>query len=33
METNDETIDKIKTRVIGIDIRLDKTTYGIVDIR
>ena len=33
METNDETIDKIKTRVIGIDIRLDKTTYVIVDIR
>jgi glucokinase len=33
METIDETIDIIKTRVIGIDIRLDKTTYGIVDIR
>lgn len=33
METIDETVDKIKTRVIGIDIRLDKTTYGIVDIR
>ena len=33
METMEETVDKIKTRVIGIDIRLDKTTYGIVDIR
>ena len=33
METIDETVDIIKTRVIGIDIRLDKTTYGIVDIR
>jgi glucokinase len=29
----EETMDKIKTRVIGIDIRLDKTTYGVVDIR
>ena len=29
----EETMDQIKTRVIGIDIRLDKTTYGIVDIR
>lgn len=26
-------MDQIKTRVIGIDIRLDKTTYGVVDIR
>lgn len=33
METAEETMDQIKTRVIGIDIRLDKTTYGIVDIR
>ena len=33
METIDETVDIIKTRVIGIDIRLDETTYGIVDIR
>lgn len=33
METAEETVDKIKTRVIGIDIRLDRTTYGIVDIR
>ena len=29
----EETVDRIKTRVIGIDIRLDKTTYGVVDIR
>lgn len=34
MATTEETLDdKIKTRVIGIDIRLKKTTYGIVDIR
>ena len=33
METNEDTINQIKTRVIGIDIRLDRTTYGIVDIR
>lgn len=33
MEMAEETMDQIKTRVIGIDIRLDKTTYGIVDIR
>jgi glucokinase len=33
MESTEETVDKIKTRVIGIDIRLDRTTYGIVDIR
>ena len=33
MDSLDETIDRIKTRVIGIDIRLDKTTFGIVDIR
>ena len=29
----DETVDQIKTRVVGIDIRLDKTTFGIVDVR
>ena len=28
-----ETIDKIKTRVVGIDIRVDVTTFAIVDIR
>ena len=28
-----ETIDKIKTRVVGIDIRVDRTTYAVVDIR
>ena len=28
-----ETVDKIKTRVVGIDIRLDRTTYALVDIR
>jgi glucokinase len=33
METNEESVDQIKTRVIGIDIRLDRTTYGVVDIR
>ena len=33
METAEETIDHIKPRVIGIDIRLERTTYGIVDIR
>lgn len=33
MENTDEAMDHIKTRVIGIDIRLDKTTYGVVDIR
>ena len=33
MEENEETIDQIKTRVMGIDIRLDRTTFGIVDIR
>ena len=36
MESNSEfveTADKIKTRVIGIDIRLDRTTYAVVDIR
>ncbi|MBP5338245.1 MAG: ROK family protein [Prevotella sp.] len=33
MEKKDDTVDHIKTRVIGIDIRLDKTTYGVVDIR
>ena len=33
METAEETIDQIKTKVIGIDIRLERTTYGVVDIR
>ena len=33
MEASEGTIDHIKTRVIGIDIRLDRTTYGVVDIR
>ena len=33
MEKTEENVDHIKTRVIGIDIRLEKTTYGIVDIR
>ena len=33
MEKTEETVDTIKTRVIGIDIRLDRTTYGVVDIR
>ena len=33
MEQSDETMDRIKTRVIGIDIRLDRTTYGVVDVR
>ena len=28
-----ESVDKIKTRVVGIDIRVEKTTYAIVDIR
>ncbi|MBQ8656034.1 MAG: ROK family protein [Prevotella sp.] len=28
-----ETGDQIKTRVVGIDIRLEKTTYAVVDIR
>jgi glucokinase len=28
-----ESVDKIKVRVIGIDIRLDRTTYAIVDIK
>ena len=28
-----ETVDKIKTRVVGVDIRLDRTTYALVDIR
>ena len=28
-----ETVDKIKTRVVGIDIRVDRTTYAVVDIR
>ena len=36
MATNDnmvESVDKIKTRVIGIDIRVERTTYAVVDIR
>ncbi len=33
METTEEIVDKIKTLVIGIDIRLEKTIYGVVDIR
>ena len=33
MDTIEETMDKIKTRVIGIDIRLEKTTYAVVDVR
>ena len=36
MATNDnsvESVDKIKTRVIGIDIRVDRTTFAVVDIR
>ena len=35
METSNmaESVDKIKTRVIGIDIRVDRTTYAVVDIR
>ena len=33
METSEESVDRIKTRVIGIDIRLEKTTYAVVDIR
>ena len=28
-----ETVDKIKTRVVGVDIRLERTTYALVDIR
>lgn len=28
-----ESVDRIKTRVVGIDIRLEKTTYAIVDVR
>ena len=35
METSNmaESVDKIKTRVIGIDIRVDRTTFAVVDIR
>ena len=33
MENLDETVDRIKTRVVGVDIRLDRTTYALVDIR
>jgi len=28
-----ETVDKIKTRVVGIDIRLSRTTFAVVDVR
>ena len=28
-----ESVDKIKTRVVGIDIRIEKTTIALVDIR
>jgi glucokinase len=28
-----ETVDVIKTKVVGVDIRLDRTTYALVDIR
>ena len=28
-----ESVDKIKTRVVGVDIRIDKTTIAVVDIR
>jgi glucokinase len=28
-----ESVDKIKVRVVGIDIRLDRTTYAIVDVK
>jgi len=28
-----ESVDRIKTRVVGIDIRTDRTTYAVVDIR
>ena len=35
MEMNEmaESVDKIKTRVVGIDIRVERTTYAVVDIR
>ena len=33
MEKKDESIDQIKTRVVGIDIRVDRTTFAVVDIR
>ena len=32
-DVNVETVDQIKTRVVGIDIRLDRTTFALVDIR
>ena len=28
-----ETVDQIKTRVVGIDIRLERTTFAVVDVR
>ena len=28
-----DTVDKIKTRVVGVDIRLERTTFAVVDIR
>jgi glucokinase len=33
MKINMEAVDKIKTRVVGVDIREVKTTYAVVDIR
>jgi glucokinase len=33
MKNNMEAVDKIKTRVVGVDIRDVKTTYAVVDIR
>jgi glucokinase len=33
MKTNMEAVDKIKTRVVGVDIREVRTTYAVVDIR
>ena len=28
-----EIVDQIKTRVVGIDIRLSRTTFAVVDVR
>ena len=33
MKTNMEAVEKIKTRVVGVDIREVRTTYAVVDIR
>ena len=33
MKINMEAVDKIKTRVVGVDIREVRTTYAVVDIR